>query len=108
MPTPKVFISSTCYDLKQIRNDLKSFVESFGYEAILSEHHKVTYNLNESLEEDCYSEINFCDIVIGIIGGNFGSESTDGSGYSVSMREMKNAITYKKTNVYFCGSERVF
>lgn len=35
---PTVFISSTCYDLKQIRVDLHNFIdEQLGYEAILSE-----------------------------------------------------------------------
>ena len=36
--TPSVFVSSTCYDLKQIREDMKEFIENnYGFAAILSE-----------------------------------------------------------------------
>lgn len=35
---PSVFVSSTCYDLKQVRVDLKNFIsEQLGYDAVLSE-----------------------------------------------------------------------
>ena len=35
---PSIFVSSTCYDLKQIRQDIREFIEAdLGYEAILSE-----------------------------------------------------------------------
>ena len=30
---PAVFLSSTCYDLKQVRADLKAFIESVGFGA---------------------------------------------------------------------------
>lgn len=36
---PSIFVSSTCYDLKQIRRDIREFIEAdLGYEAILSEY----------------------------------------------------------------------
>ncbi|MDT2984061.1 DUF4062 domain-containing protein [Enterococcus casseliflavus] len=36
---PTVFISSTCYDLKQIRSDLKKVIENdLGFEVLLSEY----------------------------------------------------------------------
>jgi hypothetical protein len=40
MPTgyaPTVFISSTCYDLAQIRADMKIFIEGLGFDPLLSE-----------------------------------------------------------------------
>jgi hypothetical protein len=37
MATPRVFISSTCYDLKYIRENLKFFIQNAGYEPVLSE-----------------------------------------------------------------------
>ena len=39
MSAPKVFVSSTCYDLKQVRQDIESFILSYGYTPILSERH---------------------------------------------------------------------
>ena len=36
---PSIFVSSTCYDLKQNRQDIREFIEAdLGYEAILSEY----------------------------------------------------------------------
>jgi hypothetical protein len=34
---PRIFVSSTYYDLKHIRNNLKSFIDGFGYDAVLFE-----------------------------------------------------------------------
>lgn len=33
MAKPRVFISSTFYDLRQIRSDLDNFIDTLGYEA---------------------------------------------------------------------------
>lgn len=37
MATPRIFVSSTCYDLQEIRFQLRSFIQEYGYEAVLSE-----------------------------------------------------------------------
>jgi Domain of unknown function (DUF4062) len=42
MAKPKIFISSTFYDLKQIRSDLDNFVENLGYEPIRNEEGDIT------------------------------------------------------------------
>ena len=104
MSVPKVFISSTCYDLLQIRSDLQHFIQSFGYEAIASDKYNVPYNVKPNLEEDCYSEIRNCDIVIGIIGGKYGSEAKNKDGKSISMVEMLSAIDSKKQMYIFIDS----
>lgn len=101
MSVPKVFVSSTCYDLVQIRSDLQQFIKSFGYEPVMSEYNGVTYNIKARLEEDCYSEIKNCDIIVGIIGGKFGSEATNSDGKSISMNEMSKAIQSNKQMYIF-------
>ena len=37
MAKPRVFVSSTYYDLKHIRDRPEAFIESFGYEPVLFE-----------------------------------------------------------------------
>lgn len=103
MAVPRVFISSTFYDLKHVRNDLESFIESLGYEPVLHDKGKVTYSQNESLEISCYSELSTCDIVIGIIGNRFGSESFEGN-YSITMQELKSALKDNKKIYIFIDS----
>lgn len=75
MPTPRIFISSTCYDLKEQRYAIENAFSDMGYEVRLSEKGDVTYEKNQGLEESCYSEVSQCDIVVGILGGKFGSQS---------------------------------
>ena len=37
MAKPRIFISSTFYDLRQIRSEIDLFIETLGYEAIRNE-----------------------------------------------------------------------
>ncbi len=95
MAKPRVFISSTFYDLKQIRSDLKSFISSLGYESIRNEEGEIPYGKDEPLEEYCYKEIKDVDILVSIIGGRFGSESKRGS-FSISQMEVRTALKESK------------
>lgn len=74
MPVPRVFISSTCYDLKYIRESLKFFIRTLGYEPILSEEGSVFYNPSMHTQDACLAEVPACQMFILIIGGRFGSQ----------------------------------
>lgn len=91
MAKPRIFISSTYYDLKHIRADLERFVNEQGYESILNEKGHIPYGSDKKLEEYCYKEIDLCDVLVSIVGGRFGSESRD-QNYSISNLELKTAI----------------
>lgn len=75
MARPRVFLSSTFYDLKYIRAELDQFIENLGYDPIRNEEGDIPYGKEEALEEHCYKEIQNIDILVSIIGGRFGSES---------------------------------
>jgi Domain of unknown function (DUF4062) len=92
---PRVFISSTFYDLKHVRADLEVFVRELGFEPILNERGHIPYGSTEPLEENAYREVELADIVVSIIGGRFGSESSDEE-QSVSQRELEKAIKTEK------------
>ncbi len=95
MAVPKVFISSTYYDLKQERSNLAEFIKGLGYEPVMHERAGVAYTQNEPLENDCYNEISNCDILVCIIGNHFGSQSI-GNDYSITMNELKAAMKDRK------------
>ena len=67
MAKPKIFISSTFYDLKQIRSDLDNFIESLGYEAVRNEEGEIPYGRENALEDYCYKEIKNVDILQGYV-----------------------------------------
>jgi hypothetical protein len=74
---PRVFISSTYYDLKYVRSSLELFIDSLGFDSVLSEHGDVAYAPDKALDESCYREVQNCDIYVLIIGGRYGSEVSD-------------------------------
>ncbi len=76
MAKPRVFISSTHYDLKYLRSSLDVFVESLGYEPILSGKSSIAYSPDTPLDESCYREAQTCEIFVLIIGGRYGSPAS--------------------------------
>ena len=95
MARPRIFISSTYYDLKNVRADLERYIRERGFEPVLHERGNIPYGHQEKLEKYCYKEIELCDIVIAIIGGRYGSPSEENS-YSISQKELKTAIDLGK------------
>ena len=57
MANPRVFVSSTYYDLKHVRSSLDIFIETLGYESVLSEKGDIAYSPNMPLDESCYREV---------------------------------------------------
>lgn len=75
MPKPRIFVSSTCYDLVSVRSEIKSFIDSLGYESVLSEHSDVLFDPREHTHESCAKEVSTCDMLVLIIGSRFGGIS---------------------------------
>lgn len=106
MARPRVFISSTFFDLRVIRADLERFIKEIGYEPILFERGHIPYGKEEALEEYCYREISTCDILLAIIGGRLGSHSKDQK-HSVTQKELKTAIDLGK-QIYVFAERSVY
>lgn len=104
MSAPRVFISSTFYDLKQVRNVVGNFIRDIGYEPVMHEHSDVAYTQNTPLEKDCYSELSSCDIVVCIIGNHFGSKSVEND-FSITMNEINQAIKNQKKVYIFVAND---
>ena len=101
MARPRIFISSTYYDLKHIRNALEDFIDGMGYESVLFESGDIPFHHDVALTESCYGEVEKCHMLVLIIGGRYGSnaeaaaegkESTD----IEAMYEMFNSVTKKE------------
>lgn len=72
MANPRVFISSTCYDLSEVRDSLVEFIRSFGFEPVLSDRGDVFYHPDIHTHDSCLNEVGNCQLLILLIGGRFG------------------------------------
>lgn len=94
MANPKVFVSSTCYDLKYIRENIRYFIHTLGYESVLSEEGDVFYDPKIHTHDACVAEIPNCQLFILIIGGRYGGKYKTEE-YSITNAEYKKAIELK-------------
>ena len=98
MAKPRVFISSTFYDLRQIRVELDKFIESLGYEPIRNEEGDIPYGKDEALQEYCYKEILNVDILVSIIGSRYGSAG------NVKEKEQEQKIVVALSGLLFIAA----
>lgn len=106
MAKPKVFVSSTCYDLQQIRDSLCTFIKGFGFEPVLSENGDVFYHPDLHTHEACINEVSNCQMFLLLIGGRFGgkyvydkSKSITNAEYDAAVKANIPVFTYIKRNV---------
>ncbi len=99
MAIPKVFISSTCYDLLQIRDSLFDFITDQYLEPILSEKGDVFYHPDLHTHESCLDEVGNCQLFVLIIGGRFGGKYKYDPKISITNAEYDAAVT-KNIPVY--------
>jgi hypothetical protein len=96
MARPRVFVSSTYYDLKYIRASLEIFIGSLGFDAILSEKGDIAYTSDQPLDESCYREVENADIFTLIVGGRYGSEVSEGDGKPKEFFDRYESITKRE------------
>lgn len=93
----KVFVSSTCYDLSLIRNELYSFISRLGHEPVLSEYNDILYDPNFHTTDSCLKELKNCDLVICIVGKRFGCEYPISATENIMWPEVKELIDTGKS-----------
>lgn len=94
MAFPRVFVSSTCYDLKYIRENLKYFIRRLGHEPVLSEEGSVFFDPNLHTHDACIAEVPNCQMFVLIIGGRFGAQFK-GETHSITNEEYREAVRLK-------------
>jgi hypothetical protein len=100
MASPRLFVSSTCYDLQEIRFQLRNFIEDFGYDAVMSEFDDIFYSYESHVQDSCLEEISKCQLFILVVGNNYGSfyhqdKQENKIPDSVTLREFRKALEVK-------------
>ncbi len=94
MAVPRVFVSSTCYDLKYIRENIRYFINNMGFESILSEDGDVFYAPEQHTHDACLSEVQNCQMFVLIIGGRYGGNYKQ-EDKSITNKEYEEAVKEK-------------
>lgn len=69
-----LFVSSTCYDLKSLREHLRSEIESWGHDPVLSEYPSFPVSPELSTVENCKRVVRErADLLVLVVGGKRGS-----------------------------------
>ncbi|MBW9331897.1 DUF4062 domain-containing protein [Herbaspirillum sp. RU 5E] len=92
MASPRVFISSTCYDLADERDGLAEFCESFGFDVTLSERGDIFFHPDLHTHVSCVRETSNCQLFILIIGGRFGGKYVADKAKSITNAEYAAAV----------------
>lgn len=94
---PRVFVSSTYYDLKHVRERIEKFIDNYGFESVLFESDKVTYEHGKPMDESAFGEVNLCHIMVLIIGGRYGT--------SISVNPIEDQNKYESEYVSITRKE---
>jgi hypothetical protein len=92
MACPRVFISSTCYDLAEERDGLAEFCSTFGFDTTLSERGDVFYHPDLHTHTSCVRETSNCHLFILVIGGRFGGKYKVDTSKSITNAEYAAAV----------------
>lgn len=112
MARPRVFVSSTYYDLKYVRERIERFIQTYNMDPILFESDEIYFNPNNTIDNSCYNEIGNCQMMILIIGGRYGSIASTKDEYeknyvSITQKEYKTAKS-KGVPVMICVDSNVY
>ena len=88
---PKVFISSTIYDFRDLRSALKYWLETLGYEVYLSEYGDFPTDSGRSSYDCCFQVIDQCDYFILLIGSRVGGWYNESERISITQAEYRHA-----------------
>ncbi|HZL79813.1 MAG TPA: DUF4062 domain-containing protein [Candidatus Limnocylindrales bacterium] len=91
MSKTRIFVSSTCYDLAAVREDLRRFILQLGHEPLLSEYHSFPINPDQTTIQNCKKSVeSHTDVLVLIVGGKRGALDP-ASGKSVTNLEYDTA-----------------
>ena len=71
---PNVFLSSTMYDLSELRVQLRQFIDGLGWRAVMSEHDSFPIDANQTTVENSRRNVREnTDVFVMVVGARYGS-----------------------------------
>jgi hypothetical protein len=89
--TPRVFVSSTIYDFRDLRSALKIWLEEYGFQVLMSEMNDFRQIPDQNSYLSCLQAIDECDYFILLIGGRVGGWYDKANRVSITQMEYRRA-----------------
>lgn len=91
MNKPKIFVSSTIYDFRDLRSALKYWLTEKGYEVRMSERNDFKKDSNQNSYQACLDSIKECDYFILLIGARAGGVYSQNPLVTITQKEYQYA-----------------
>ena len=91
VPKPRVFISSTIRDLRDVRSALRYWIEAAGYDVQLSEYNDFDRRPEDNVFQSCFNNIATTDYYILLVGSDRGSWYNEAAQMTVTRQEFRVA-----------------
>lgn len=100
-----IFLSSTCYDLRDLRPEIEHYFKSKADEVLLSDRATFPVNPDQHRHDVCIENVKKCDLFLLVIDGRFGSEYHKNKNISITQAEFREAISENKRIIAFIRKE---
>jgi hypothetical protein len=97
----KIFLSSTCYNLTDLRAEIEKFLSDKGYTLLLSDRSNFPVNTGIHRHEVCVENVASCDLFILVIDSRYGAEYYKDKNISITWAELNEAIRTKREAIAF-------
>jgi hypothetical protein len=106
LPPVTVFISSTCYDLMDLRAELAEFLESKGFTVRVSDDpYRMDIEPTEDSIQTCLRNVESADVVVCVLDGRYGPPLPPEGRFSATHVEIQRARAIGRP-IYIFGRER--
>ena len=97
----KIFISSTCYDLADLRASLEDHLEKSGHQVLLSDRSNFPIDPGQHRHNVCVNNAANSEFMIVIIDSRFGAQYVEDNSISVTWAETRAALAAKVDMIVF-------
>ena len=100
-----IFLSSTCYDLKDLRAEVEQFIRDKGHFPLMSDRDNFPMVPGKHRHDVCLENIYICNLLIVVISGRYGATYYKDTNKSITHAEYDEAVKLDKEIRVFIRKE---
>lgn len=101
----KVYLSSTCYDLPDLRAEIENYFRNKGYDLLLSDRTNFPVNTDQHRHDVCIENVELCDLFVLVIDARYGAPYHKNEEISITWAEFRRAAKKNKNIIAFVRNE---